>query len=189
MMFKSIFALLLSLMLVACGSPTASLEPLPISPSEAEAGYQLGAGDKLRMVVGGFSNLSIQYRVSDVGTISLPMLGAMNVAGKTTTEVEQQVAAALAREELARNPSVNVQVEEYRSFFITGEVRRPGSYPYAPGMTVLSAITVAGGHTFRANTKAYSINRTQNGNVVKGKGTDDTRIAPGDTIVVHESWF
>lgn len=189
MIQRSIFALMLSLILAACSSPTGRLEPLPLTPVQIESGYQLGAGDKLRMVVGGFTNLSIEYRVSDTGTISLPMLGAMPVAGKTTTDVEKEVAALLTREELARNPSVNVQIEEYRHFFVTGEVRRPGSYPYQPGMTVLSAITVAGGHTFRANTKAYSINRTQNGNVIKGKGTDDTRIAPGDTIVVHESWF
>lgn len=189
MIQRSIFALLLSLVLAACGSPTKSLEELPLTPAQIESGYQLGSGDKIRMVVGGFTNLSIEYRVSDTGSISLPMLGAMQVAGKTTTDVEKEVAALLTREELARNPSVNVQIEEYRHFFVTGEVRRPGSYPYQPGMTVLSAITVAGGHTFRANTKAYSINRTQNGNVIKGKGTDDTRIAPGDTIVVHESWF
>jgi polysaccharide biosynthesis/export protein len=56
-------------------------------------------------------------------------------------------------------------------------------------MSVLTAITIAGGHTFRANTKSYSINRTENGNTVKGKGTDDTRMLPGDIIVVHESWF
>lgn len=189
MMLKSILALLLSLTLAACGSPTAKLEPLPLAPSQLEAGYPLGGGDKLRMVVGGFTNLSIEYRVSDSGTISLPMLGAINVAGKTTTQVEQEVAAILTREELARNPSVNVQVEEYRHFFITGEVKRPGSYPFVPGMSVLTAITIAGGHTFRANTKSYSINRTENGNTVKGKGTDDTRMLPGDIIVVHESWF
>ena len=189
MLLRSIFALLLSLALAACGSPTGKLESLPLSPPQLEAGYQLGSGDKLRMVVGGFTNLSIEYRVSDTGTISLPMLGAINVAGKTTTQVEQEVATILAREELARNPSVNVQVEEYRHFFITGEVKRPGSYPYVPGMNALTAITIAGGHTFRADTKAYSINRTENGNVIKGKGTDDTRVLPGDTIVIHESWF
>lgn len=189
MMLRSIFALLLALALTACASPTENLEPLPLTPSQAAAGYQLGGGDKVRMVVGGFTNLSIEYRVSDTGTISLPMLGAVNVAGKTTSEVEKEVAAILTREELARNPSVNVQVEEYRHFFITGEVKRPGSYPYVPGMSVLTAITIAGGHTFRANTKAYSVNRTENGNVIKGKGTDDTRVLPGDTIVVHESWF
>lgn len=189
MLLRSIFALLLSLALAACGSPTGKLESLPLTPPQLETGYQLGAGDKIRMVVGGFVNLSIEYRVSDAGTISLPMLGAMTVGGKTTGQVEQEVAALLTREELARNPSVNVQVEEYRHFFVTGEVRRPGSYPYVPGMNVLTAITIAGGHTFRANTKAYSINRTANGNTTKGKGTDDTKVLPGDTIVVHESWF
>jgi len=189
MMLRSIFAILLALTLAACGSPTSKLEPLPAAPSQQEAGYQLGGGDRIRMVVGGFTNLSIDYRVSDSGTISLPMLGAINVAGKTTTEVEKEVANILLREELTRDPTVNVQVEEYRHFYITGEVKRPGSYPYIPGMNVLTAITIAGGHTFRANTKAYSINRTDNGNAIKGKGTDDTRVLPGDTIVVHESWF
>ena len=95
----------------------------------------------------------------------------------------------MRREELAVNASVNVQIEEYRPFFIMGEVKRPGAYPYVPGMTVLTAITVAGGHTFRADTKAYGINRTENGAIIKGKGTDDTQILPGDTVIVHEAWF
>ncbi len=189
MMLRSIFALLLCFALAACASPTDRLTSLPASPASSEAGYKLGAGDKVRLLVGGFSNLSTDYRVNDVGTISLPMLGAIKVAGKTTTEVEQELAALMRREELAVNASVNVQIEEYRPFFIMGEVKRPGAYPYVPGMTVLTAITVAGGHTFRANTKAYGINRTENGAIIKGKGTDDTQILPGDTVIVHEAWF
>lgn len=189
MMLKSTFALLLASTLAACASPTNKLASLPVSPSQTEAGYRLGAGDRVRLVVGGFTNLSIEYKVSDVGTISLPMLGPMKVAGKTTAEVEKELAAVMRREQLAIDASVNMQIEEYRPFFIVGEVRRAGAYPYVPGMNVLNAITIAGGSTFRADTKAYEIQRAENGNILRGKGTDLTQILPGDTIVVHETWF
>lgn len=189
MMLRSIFAILLTLTLAACASPTGKLTSLPPSPPQTQAGYLLGPGDRVRLVVGGFTNLSIDYRVSDVGTISLPMLGVMAVGGKTTAEVEKELAALMRREQLAIDASVNVQVEEYRPFFITGEVKRAGAYPYVPGMNVLNAITIAGGNTFRADTKSYEIQRVENGSVIRGKGTDLTQILPGDTIVVHETWF
>jgi len=189
MKLRSTFALLLSLTLTACASPTGKLTSLPPSPPQTLAGYQLGAGDRVRLVVGGFTNLSIDYRVSDVGTISLPMLGPMEVAGKTTAQVEKELSALMRREQLAIDASVNVQVEEYRPFFITGEVKRAGAYPYVPGMNVLNAITIAGGSTFRADTKSYEIQRAEKGSIIRGKGTDLTQILPGDTIVVHETWF
>lgn len=189
MTLRSIFALLLSLTLAACASPTGKLTSLPATPPQTLKGYQLGTGDRVRLVVGGFANLSIEYRVSDVGTISLPMLGPLNVAGKTTAEVEKELSALMRREELAIDASVNVQVEEYRPFYITGEVKRAGAYPYVPGMNVLNAITIAGGSTFRADTKGYEIQRAENGNMIRGRGTDLTQILPGDTIVVHETWF
>lgn len=189
MTLRVFIASLLALALAACGSPTSKLASLPASTAASQTTYKLGAGDKIRIVVGGFTTMSNTYNIGDTGSISLPLLGAISVAGKSTGEVEQGIAQSLVKEQLAVNPTVSVQVEEYRPFFILGEVKKPGAFPYVPGMTVLTAISIAGGHTFRADTKNYGINRIENGVTVKGKGTQDTQIQPGDTIIVYESWF
>ena len=162
---------------------------LPDDPMPGASGYQLGAGDRIRVVVGGFENMSDEYNVSDLGTISVPMIGVVEVAGKSTNALEQEIAAQLVERDLSVSPDVNVQVEQYRPFFVMGEVNRPGSYPFQPGMTVLNAISIAGGHPFRAETDSSGINRRSSGETITGKGTTETRILPGDTIIVYETWF
>lgn len=189
MMKRAVFAPVLLALVSACASPTADL-PLFQNYSTAQiGGYPLGAGDKIRIVVGGFEEMSNEYNISDLGTISVPMIGVVEASGKSTGQIEQEIQGMLVSRELAVAPTVTVQVQEYRPFFILGQVNRPGSYPFAPGMTVLNAISVAGGHTFRADTKSYGITRTRDGEVVEGKGVDNTTIMPGDTIIVHEAWF
>jgi polysaccharide export outer membrane protein len=84
---------------------------------------------------------------------------------------------------------VNVQPVKLRPFFILGEVRSPGQYAYSPGMSVLSAVSSAGGFTFRADQRSIVVRRTQNGSTVKGRADDTTPILPGDTIKVLEKWF
>lgn len=189
MLARTVLALSLAGALAACANPAANLQPLPASAIPTASSYQLGAGDSVRVVVGGFTNISNDYNVSDVGTISLPMIGVMDVTGKSTGELETAIAEFLTANELAVNPSVSVQVEKYRPFYILGEVRRPGAYPYVPGMNVLTAVSIAGGHTFRAETDDYGINRPVNGQTIKARGTEDTVILPGDTVIVFESTF
>ncbi|WP_324827736.1 polysaccharide biosynthesis/export family protein [Qipengyuania zhejiangensis] len=188
MNFRMIGAALLLVVASACSNPTARLEPLPQVAMDA-AGYELGAGDKIRIVVGGFDALSNDYNVSDVGTVSLPMLGSIAADGKTTSQLETHIAGLLESREIAVSPVVSVQIEAYRPFYILGEVKVPGAYPYVPGMTVLTAISIAGGHTFRADTKTYGINRTIRGQQTKGRGDADTQVMPGDTVIVNETWF
>lgn len=129
------------------------------------------------------------YVVGDEGAVSLPLLGSVPVSGKSTTQAEKQIADALVARQLAVQPSVSVQIVKYRPFFILGEVKNPGSYAYVPGMSVLTAISIAGGHTFRANRKTYGISRTANGSIVKGKAVETTPLLPGDTVIIYEAWF
>lgn len=170
----------------SCASPLASLPPID---SAAPAAYQLGAGDEVRVTVVGFDTLTNTYTVSDAGSLSIPMLSAVDVRGKTPSELETLLATELERRELAVNPSVSVQVQKYRPFFILGEVQQPGQYPYVPGMTVLTAVSIAGGYTFRAEEGGAAITRQRDGQVVRGRATQQTLVLPGDTVYVYEDWF
>jgi polysaccharide export outer membrane protein len=97
--------------------------------------------------------------------------------------------AQLEGRELAVKPSVSAQVQKYRPFFILGEVQRPGQYPYVPGMSVLTAVSIAGGYTFRAETQYAAITRQNGEKIIKGRARQQTPVLPGDTIYVYEDWF
>ena len=97
--------------------------------------YQLGSGDKINISVFGENDLSLEVRLPDVGTINYPFLGEVKLVGLTAAEVEQLIYTGLKGDYLI-NPSVSVTITEYRPFFIDGEVKRPGGYPYQPGLTV-----------------------------------------------------
>ena len=104
-------------------------------------------------------------------------------------ELQAQLATMIRARELVREPSVSVQVQKYRPFFILGEVQRPGQYAYVPGMSVLTAVSIAGGYTFRANKKRATIVRLVGTESIRGRALPETQIQPGDTINVPEAWF
>ncbi|MBH1997819.1 MAG: polysaccharide export protein [Sphingomonadaceae bacterium] len=168
--------------LTSCASGERGLSPLA---STAPTPYQLGTGDQLRVNVYGLDMMNDTYLVGDTGSVSLPMIGAVPVAGKTVEVVEKDIADTLRTRNLLVDPKVSAQVVAYRPFFIVGEVQKPGQYPYVPGMSVLTAISVAGGYTFRANTKEVTVTRAKQ----KGSATPDSNVMPGDLIQIRESWF
>ncbi len=181
---RAIIAVFGLLFVSACA--TASLQTLP----EAPAGpYRLDAGDELRVTVYRLDELTGAYIVSDTGTISLPLLEPVSARGKTIEELEMEIERRITERSLVREPSVSAQVQKYRPFFIVGEVNRPGEYAYSPNMTVLTALSMAGGQTFRANTDRIAITRTIDGQIVSGTVSLSSRVLPGDTIRVYEGWF
>ena len=97
--------------------------------------YQLGSGDRVKISVFGQDDLSMEVRLPDVGTINYPFLGEIKLVGLTADEVEKKIYDGLLGDYLV-NPSVSVAIVEYRPFFIDGEVKRPGGYPYQPGLSV-----------------------------------------------------
>jgi polysaccharide export outer membrane protein len=153
--------------------------------AQPPAPYRLGPQDELRVIVLGLDTASNTYRVSDTGVISVPMLGAVPVAGKTVEEVQQALETGLRSRQIVLDPKVSAQVQTYRPFFILGEVQRPGQYAYTPGMSVMTAASIAGGYTFRANTKRARIVRDAR----EASATGTTTVLPGDTITIPESWF
>ena len=149
-----------------------------------DAPYHLDAGDKLRVVVFGQEGLTNTYAIDAGGAITMPLIGAVAARGKTPAGLAADISARL-RNGYIREPSVAVEVESYRPFFILGEVAAPGQYPYVPNMSVESAVAIAGGFSPRA--KRDSVTLTHNaGRTVVPLGTS---ISPGDTVLVGERWF
>lgn len=161
-------------------------------PSLAEyktVGYRLGVGDRLRVVVFGEAQLTGEVQLDDQGLIALPVLGIVNALGQTPQNVGALLAAELKRRDLIRNPDVTVTVITYRPIYILGEVVRPGQYPYQPGMTLLTVVSIAGGFTYRAVQDYASAIRTTNEVAVEGKVVPSSFMAPGDVVKIFERIF
>jgi polysaccharide export outer membrane protein len=154
----------------------------------ADRPYTLDAGDKLRVVVFGQDSLSNSYTVGADGAVTLPLIGAVSARGLTTTQLSGAIASKL-KQGYIRDPSVAVEVETYRPFFVLGEVTYPGQYPYVPNMTVEAAIAVAGGFTPRADKDRVEVKRPAQGASARYAMPLQQQLRPGDTVTVAERWF
>jgi polysaccharide export outer membrane protein len=180
-------ALLLPLALLACADPTAGLPPLP---EEARSGYRLGPEDQVKVTVFNDPRLTGEFRITDAGMLALPLVGSVQAAGRTTTQVERAVERVMAQRNLFRDPSVAIQVIEYRPVFVLGQVERGGRFPYQPGMTALSAVAVAGGFNYRALQDSMSVTRIgEDGRAQEFRATRQTLLQPGDVVTVFERRF
>ena len=179
----SVFGLMFSL--AAC-TPGADLAPLGETPSEA---YRLGSGDVVRIIAFGEQQLTGEFRVSDAGNIAVPLLGNVQAAGLSTDRLEAEVSRRMVEKRLFRDPSVAVEVVTYRPIFILGEVTKPGQYPYQPGMTVLTAVAVAGGFTYRAVQDYAAIVQHTDKGTIEGRVARERSVQPGDVITVFERRF
>lgn len=161
----------------------------PVFDGTMTAGYRLGGGDKVRLTVFGEEDLSGEFEVDGTGRLSLPLIGDIQAGGRTLPDVEKLIMATLTEGYLV-NPRVNLQVLNFRPFFILGEVNKPGSYPYVNDMTVINAVALAGGYTPRAAVGKVYVKRAGNA-ADKGETAvpEDARINPGDIIRVDERFF
>jgi len=150
--------------------------------------YLLDVGDRLRVVVFGQEGLTNSYAVDSTGNISMPLIGAVPASGRSTRALEQEIAGRL-RGGFFRDPSVSVEVDIYRPFFIMGEVLTAGQFPYVNGMTVQTAVAIAGGFSPRANRWSFEVTRRVNGQTLRAEVPATHPVVPGDTIVVKERWF
>ena len=177
---------LLLLGIAACARPGSEL---PILPAPADHAYRLGAGDQLRVITFGEEKLTDDFRVNDSGTLSLPLVGSLQATGLTTGELENSLRTALAKAKLLNDPSVAIEVIAYRPIFILGEVSHPGQFPYQPGMTVVTAVAVAGGFTYRAVDDYVAVVRSLDGKPVEGRASRQSLLLPGDVVTVFERRF
>ncbi len=150
--------------------------------------YTLGSGDRLRIAVFGEEDLSGEYVVDGSGFVSLPLIGQVEALGDTVRDFEAEVAMKFADGYL-RNPRVSAEVINYRPFYILGEVAAPGEYDYVDGMSVLNAIALAGGFTFRAQQRRVYVRRDGSEDEITLTADQMTRIYPGDIIRVGERFF
>ncbi len=150
--------------------------------------YRLGVGDKVAINVFGQSDLSMETRLPDVGIINYPFLGELKLVGLTLSEVEKLIYKGLEGDYLV-NPSVAVSIVEYRPFFIDGEVKNPGGYPYQPGLSVNKAAALAGGYTERASRSDIQIVRERNGEQQTIEVNVSHLIQPGDIITIPQRFF
>jgi polysaccharide export outer membrane protein len=165
------------------GSDLASLPDTPPGP------YHLGVNEEVRIITFGQEQLTGQFRINDRGNIVVPLLGEIPANDLTTTQLQQAIASRLKDKQLVEHPDVSVDVLSYRSIFILGEVSKPGQCPYQPGMTLLTAVAVAGGFTYRAVTDYASILRTADGHAVEGRVLTNMLVQPGDVIDIDERHF
>src|SRR6185312_7972047 len=126
---------------VVWGAPT--VMPAEVIQSEkaadADGPYLLDTGDRLRIFVYGQPNLSRLYIVNHEGKVAVPLIGNVTARGKTTNQLQAAIRARLGAE-YVKDPQVTVDVQQNRPFFILGEVKTAGQYPYVSGMTVETAV-------------------------------------------------
>jgi len=159
----------------------------PMPPAH-DAAYRLDAGDKLRVVVYGQEGLTNTYAIDAGGSITMPLIGAVPARGRTPAGLASQISAKL-RNGYIREPSVAVEIEAYRPFFILGEVAAPGQYPYVPNMSVESAVAIAGGFSPRALRDRVTLTHTDQSGSSRFVVPLGSALGPGDTILVGERWF
>jgi polysaccharide export outer membrane protein len=159
-----------------------------VTPAPAAASYVLGPNDRVRLKVYGEPDIAGEYEVDNNGNVSIPLAGHIKAAGLTTRQLERSIASALSKG-IVRDPRVNVEIALYRPYYILGEVKKGGEYPYRLGLTVMDAVASAGGFTYRANENKVYLRRS-------GAGAEEiyaldapVPVFPGDNIRIPERYF
>jgi len=150
--------------------------------------YKLGAGDHIIIQVFDEAELSMDFHLNHSGILNYPFLGELKVAGLSVLELEKLITGGLTGKYLI-DPDVTVSIEEYRSFFINGEVKKPGGFPYQPSLTVEKAVSLAGGFTERASRKSFTVLRADDPTKTISKISANEPVYPGDVITVKRSFF
>ena len=177
----------------AASYPPAAYAAAPVyaaapAPAAYDTSYRLDAGDKLRVVVYGQEGLTNTYAIDAAGSITMPLIGTVPARGRTPAGLAAEISAKL-RNGYIREPSVAVEIDSYRPFFILGEVQAPGQYPYVPNMSVESAVAIAGGFSPRARRDVVTLTHTDSAGSTRVVAPLGTAVSPGDTVLVGERWF
>lgn len=157
--------------------------------AEGDSSYQLESGDMISIKVYEEEELTFEnIRLTDAGTVSFPFLGEVSAKGKTTFELTQIITVGL-KDGYLINPRVTVSIDEYREFFINGEVEKPGGYPFKPGLTLRKAVAIAGGLTERASEKKMYIIKDKDPEKKTHKIGMDATVLPGDIVTIEQGFF
>lgn len=178
----------LSFFLASVAPSIALAQDQRVSAASPSGTYLLGPTDRVRLKVYGEADITGEYEVDSNGFVSIPLAGHVKAAGLTTRQLEKGIASALAKG-IVRDPRVNVEIALYRPFYILGEVKKSGEYPYRMGLTVMDAVATAGGFTYRANENKVYLRRS--GATVEEiyALNSPVLIFPGDNVRVPERYF
>ncbi len=188
-----LFAVLVSACSSNLGAQHSNLAP----PTER---YVLGPGDTFTLEIVGEKDLPHEYQVASDGTVDFPYVHTLKVADLEAQQVARLVRQRLIAEKVLSDPSVVVQVKEYASRKVTllGQVSKPGSYPLLPGMSMIQAISQAGGLTAVASGAHVSLTRKTgkgqqtvevNVEAISEGRAPDVPLQAGDQIYVRERIF
>ena len=193
-----LLGLVLSVVLI--GGCSSSSRPAPVeaaavagaaadgAPLEDISSYQLGPGDALRVTVFRHEDLSGEFTLDGDGYFAMPLVGEVLAGGRTARELENEIEGAFKSGGYLVEPQVSIEVLNYRPFYIIGEVNNPGSFEYVNGMTVINAVALAGGFTYRADQDDIVISRGGSSGP-EIAAAPDTEVLPGDIIEVQERFF
>ncbi|MGE0659922.1 MAG: polysaccharide biosynthesis/export family protein [Reyranellaceae bacterium] len=146
--------------------------------------YRLGIGDKIKVVVFGQPDLTNEIEIDASGKIVVGLIGDVAAAGRTIAEVQEEIRSRLNKDFLVE-PRVSVLMVAYRPITMLGQVKSPGRYPYAAGMTIRQAVAQAGGYDKRASTSSATVFR--NGREIELE--PEAQVQPGDTIEIPRRFF
>ncbi|MBV9860684.1 MAG: polysaccharide export protein [Alphaproteobacteria bacterium] len=183
-----VLAALLWLALVPLAGCASSASKLPPIGDAADSGYVLGPGDRLRITVFGREEASGEFIVGADGRVATPMVGELKASGFTADQLQNEYKKQL-EQGFYTDPKVAIEVMNYRPFYIMGEVKKPGSYPYSSGLTVSAAVAESGGFTPHADRDIAVIERKTPAGVVRGRARGETAVMPDDIVEVPETIF
>lgn len=183
---------LIGFLAAGCDGPrgiTALNAETPAAPVNTPGTYRISPGDKLKVTVFNEADLTGEFQVNERGNVAFPLVGEVQAANSTPDEFQQRLTTRL-RGKYVKKPRVSVEMTNYRPFNVLGEVKNAGQYPYRPGLTIQDAVALAGGFSYRANTRTVYVRRADAGGEIS-VSTDGEKvpILPGDNIRVPERYF
>jgi polysaccharide export outer membrane protein len=198
MLFRTLLVVSALLCLAACQTVGPD-SPGELALSRAQASefsskisygaYVLRPTDQLHVQVYDDPNITGDYQVDSTGYISVPLAGRIKASGLTAAQLERSLESKLSKGGVLKEPKVNVQIAGYGSIYVHGEVKRGGEFPFKPGLTVMDAVALAGGYTYRADDDEAFITHAGS-NYERGYRLDRSiRIYPGDNLRIPERFF
>ncbi len=181
---------LLASLLTACDGPRGFTGELPAHAAMAQSDtYLLSPGDKVKVTVFNEPTLTGEFQVNSSGEVAFPLVGTIAAAGLSVAEFQNQLRRRL-NNGYVRNAHISIEVASYRPFNVFGEVKTAGQYPFRPGLTVQDAIAMAGGFTYRANSRTAYVRRANaNSELTVQLEGPRVPILPGDDVRVPERYF
>ena len=176
-------------LLAGCGGVSVPDEKAPTNVVAPGDGYVLAPGDQVRVTVFNQTNLSGEFQLDAVGHVAIPLIGNVTAGNGTAKALADRISQTLQQTGYLRDPQVNVEVLAYRPFYVLGEVKQPGEFPYTSGMSVLSAIARAGGYDYWAREGVVVLVRQFPDGQKEYRAEERTPILPGDIIRVTKRYY